>query len=339
VSLPAWTERAYRRAMDALRDGRLPHALLVSGPERLGKLELARALARRLLCSSPTAQDHACGNCRGCVLMRSGAHGDYTEITFELNDKGEPRSEITIDQIRRLGAQMVLTPQLGVNRVFVLHPADALNRSAFNALLKTLEEPPEGRYLILVSDHPFRLPATIRSRCQRLEVRVPPTEESLAWLAQQGHDAAASAKALDFARGHPGLALHELAQGTGALSREIAKDLVSISAGRESAVEVAQRWNDERIDARLSAAADAVAEFGLRHAQGAGAASRLARAGLSDADVRRMGNWFDLANRSRDQLRSTLRTDLLLIDLLRQWRQASAQGAKIPTVDHDQRRG
>ena len=99
---------------------------------------------------------------------------------------------------------MALTPQYGVAQVVIVDPADAINRSAANALLKTLEEPQPGRYLWLISSDPARLPQTIRSRCQRLEFKLPPQHEALAWLQQQGHSEASAREALDAARGHPG---------------------------------------------------------------------------------------------------------------------------------------
>src|SRR3546814_1588205 len=83
---------------------------------------------------------------------------------------------------------------------------DAVNYHAWNAILKTLEEPQPGRYLWLVVSNPARLPATIRSRCQRLDFPLPPRDEARAWLQAQGHAQKAADEALEAARGHPGLA-------------------------------------------------------------------------------------------------------------------------------------
>jgi DNA polymerase-3 subunit delta' len=125
----------------------------------------------------------------------------------------------------------------------IIDPAEAINHAASNALLKTLEEPVPGRYLWLVTAHPARLSATIRSRCQKLEFRLPPQEESLTWLRACGHAEAAAREALDAARGHPGLA-HEWLQGNGlAVRREVATDLAKLARGEAAVADTAQRWS------------------------------------------------------------------------------------------------
>lgn len=328
-----WQRRAFDLAMQAHAQGRLPHALLLCGPARLGKRALGTALAQGLLCAT-TASLVACGQCRACTLFAAGTHPDYLEVSFELNDKGEPRSEITIDQMRALGAKLVLTPQFGQGLVVLLHPAEALNRSAFNALLKTLEEPLPGRYLILVSDQPFRLPATIRSRCQHLEVRLPSREEARDWLLASGVAAARADEALRANAGHPGLARRDLDEGGLELRALVVEDLVALAAGRERAAAVAQRWDEDRLPQRLRCAAEGVCEYAAVRLAASGAPSRLILAGLSeDIDPRALMQWFDEANRVHDLLRSPLRRDLLIGELLRRWQQACSQGAKMPVLD------
>ncbi len=326
-----WQQRAFDLAMQARAADRLPHALLICGPELLGKRELAAALAQRLLCTAAAPSARACNECRNCNLFLAGTHPDYYVITFELNDKGDPRSEITVDQMRALGSRLVLTPQLGGAQIALLHPAEALNRSAFNALLKTLEEPPPGRYLILVSDQPYRLPATIRSRCQRLEVRPPPREEARAWLIAQGSKATAVDEALDANEDHPGQARRDLLEDGLALRASVAKDLAALATGRERAAIVAQRWVEDRLPQRLRCAVEAVREYAASRASPAASAGRLVAAGLPPStDPRPLARWFDEANRVRDLLRTPLRQELMLGELLRAWRQACAQGVKIP---------
>lgn len=307
-----WQRRIYDQATAALDAGRLGHGLLFCGPAQLGKRAVAERLAQRLLCQQRGADGEPCGSCRSCHLLAAGTHPDFQVVSFVLNKEGTRlRTEIVIEQIRRLSEQMALTPQYGGAQIAIVDPADAINHSACNALLKTLEEPVPGRYLWLVSAHPARLPATIRSRCQRLEFRLPPQAESMAWLNTQGHSAAAAREALDAARGHPGLA-HDWLQGDGLkLRREVAADLAKLGRGEASAAEVAQRWvGDEEAGLRLRHAADlAVAEA----------------AGLTDpARARSLAAWFDQANRTRDLLRTTVRADLAVIELLLTWRGVEA---------------
>lgn len=307
-ALAPWQSRIYQQAAAALDAGRLGHGLLLCGPPQLGKRAVAERLARRMLCRERDAAGEPCGHCRSCRLLDAGAHPDYQLVSFVMNREGTRlRTEIVIEQIRRLSEQMALTPQYGGAQIVILDPADAINNAACNALLKTLEEPVPGRYLWLVSANPSRLPATIRSRCQRVEFRLPPRAEALAWLQASGHAEAQAREALDAARGHPGLA-DDWLRGEGmALRREIAADLQKLARGDAGVLETAQRWAGDEAAARLAHAADiAVAQ---------------ASECLTDpARARRLAAWFDRANRTRDLIRTTVRVDLAIVELLAAWK-------------------
>jgi DNA polymerase-3 subunit delta' len=331
-----WQQRAYARAAQAIDEGRLAHGLLICGPARLGKRAVAEALAQRLLCEARAPGAEPCGRCRGCTLYASRSqrdpletrpdgtlahpwgrpgHPDAVFVGHVFNDKASPpkmRSEIVIDQIREVSQGLSLTPQYGGAQVVLVDPADAVNHAACNALLKTLEEPQPGRYLWLVSAHPARLPATIRSRCQRLEFRLPGQAEALQWLQAQGHAGKPAAEALQAARGHPGLADAWLREGGMALRREVADDLQQLAGGRAGAVATAKRWTSgDDADLRLRFAADLALEQ--------------AGDGLTDPHRnRRLAAWFDAANRTRDLLRTTVRADLAVVELLLAWRDAAA---------------
>ena len=310
-----WQQRAYRHVASALDEERLGHGLLLCGPANLGKRAVAERLAQRLLCRDRGSDGEPCRHCRSCDLLRAGTHPDFSVVSFiPTKDGSKLRTEIVIEQIRELSERMTLTPQYGGAQIVILDPADAINRSAFNALLKTLEEPHPGRYLWLISAHPARLPATIRSRCQRIEFRLPPHDEALQWLAAQGHARSAADEALEAARGHPGLADAWL-RGEGlALRRQVASDLERVERGNAGALETAQAW-----------VADEYAELRLRHA----ADLALARAAaLTDPlRTRRLATWFDSANRTRDLLRTTVRADLAVTELLLAWRGETRTGS------------
>ena len=306
-----WQQRAYDQAVAALQAGRLGHGLLVCGPAGLGQRAVVERLARYVLCGGEPAPGD-----RNLQLIEAGTHPDLQLVSFIPTKAGDKlRTEIVIEQVRELSRKLSLTPQYGRAQVAIIDPADAVNRSAFNALLKTLEEPASGRYLWLLSAEPMRLPATIRSRCQRLEFRLPPRAEALAWLQAQGFPEKSAAEALDFARGHPGLA-NEWLQGEGlALRRQVAGDLDKLERGEAGAVETAQQWTaDEHADLRLRHAADL-------------ALARAADPGLTDpAGLHKLAGWFDAANRTRDLLRTTVRGDLAVAELLLRWR-GPAKGA------------
>lgn len=304
--LAPWQQRAYDGAVSWLDSGRMGHALLLCGPERLGKHSVAQALARHVL---------GCGHdARARALFDAGTHPDYSQIGFiPTRDGTRLRTEIVIEQIRELSEKLALTPQYGTAKVVVVDPADAINHAACNALLKTLEEPQPGRYLWLLAANPMRLPATIRSRCQRLEFRLPARDEALAWLQARGHDTDAARDALTAARGHPGLADAWLAEGGMALRAQVARTLDEVGRGTVAASEAARAWTaDEHAALRLRHAADIVA----------GQAADLTDPGRT----RRLAAWFDAANRTRDLLRSTVRADLAVTALLLQWRQAGGAG-------------
>jgi len=305
--LAPWQQRVHDQALAALEGGRMGHALLFCGPAMLGKRRVAERLAGHLL---------GCGrDARAARLFAAGTHPDFSAVGFiPTRDGSRLRTELVIEQVRELSERFSLTPQYGDTRVALVDPADALNNAAGNALLKTLEEPQPGRYLWLVTASPMRLPATIRSRCQRLEFRLPPRDEALAWLCGQGHDDKAAAEALDAARGHPGLAASWMRDGGMELRREVAADLGALARGELAPSEAARRWTAEGANAplRLGHAADLV----------------VARAsGLTDPErTRRLAAWFDEANRTRDLLRTTVRADLAVAGLLLRWRELAAAG-------------
>ncbi len=319
----------------------LGHALLFCGPSRLGKLAVAERLANRLLCTDRTPLGDSCGACRSCRLFASrsqadpvesrpdgslafpagrSGHPDLLQISFAINDKArppKPRTEIVIDQVRRLSEQMTLSAQFSETKIAIIDPADAINHAGANALLKTLEEPVPGRHLWLVTAHPARLSATIRSRCQRIEFRLPPHAEALRWLEQSGHAPAAASEALEAARGHPGLAEEWLRSDAMSLRRQVAEDLDRVASGDMALVETAQRWAaDARVELRLGFAADlALAKAGD---------------GLTDPSrTRSLAEWFERANRARELLRTTVRADLVIVELLRAWRAGEARRVSV----------
>jgi DNA polymerase III subunit delta' len=177
-----WHKDSWDLVNRARRAGRVPHALLVTGPFGVGKRQLVERLAHSLLCSRPDEQGLACGKCRDCELLAAGTHADYNKVGPDPQSKSD---EIKVDAVRRLAESDGLTAHRGGYKVIVLDPAQNMNASSANSLLKTLEEPSPNTLLCLVCEQPGRLPATIRSRCQELKIPVPAEAEALAWLRGQ----------------------------------------------------------------------------------------------------------------------------------------------------------
>lgn len=138
--------------------GQLHHALLLTGPVGIGKLALARRLAAYLVCKS-VQQQLPCGRCKSCQLMSSGHHPDVWQLPVEGRSIG-------VDPIRALGQFMQGASQQGGVKLALISQAELMTEAAANALLKTLEEPPQNSFLILQSAHPAQLLPTILSRCQ-----------------------------------------------------------------------------------------------------------------------------------------------------------------------------
>ncbi len=191
--------------LQALRK-RPPQALLFKGIQGIGKLELALQFAHALLCHHPSEDGFACGTCPACHWLSQDSHPDFrlvqpdtltvappeieeVESTSEARPSKKPSKQITIDQIRGLSNFLSLSAHQGGRRVVVIHPAEAMNPNATNALLKNLEEPPPDLLFILVTHKPQLLLPTILSRCLSFPVTMPDVTLATQWLKQQGVNA------------------------------------------------------------------------------------------------------------------------------------------------------
>jgi len=199
VTVPPWPTLLpwQQEAAATLLAGRAtwPHALLLDGPRGIGKRTLAMNLAQALLCETPTATGFACGTCPSCGYTRAGQHPDLRLVepfTFEDDGTIKVLDGIPVEHTRALIRWAQVTSHRGRAKVAIVVPAEAMNASAANALLKTLEEPPPETYLLLVAHQPGRLPATIRSRCRQVPAPRATTVQAQAWLQAQGLANAAS---------------------------------------------------------------------------------------------------------------------------------------------------
>jgi DNA polymerase-3 subunit delta' len=158
-------ERVLNYLKAALRRGRLAHAYLFLGPEGVGKESVAKALAGALNCTAPLEDGDACGVCPSCKRLTAGTHPDF--LVIAPTSKGR-NPEILIDQIREFRRLTAYPPVAEGWRVALIKPAEALNDTAANSLLKTLEEPPPQHLLILTAGVEADLFPTVVSRCQKL---------------------------------------------------------------------------------------------------------------------------------------------------------------------------
>ncbi len=175
-----WLREPFAALAEAMASGRLPHAILIEGVDGVGKAALASRLSAALLCSEPDYGRRPCGKCKACRLFSADTHPDFRALEPEEGKQG-----IGIDQVRDLISALVLTGQLSTARVGLITPAHSMSRGAANSLLKTLEEPPAGTTIILLTSRPAALPATVRSRCQGIKVSSPSADVALDWLSRR----------------------------------------------------------------------------------------------------------------------------------------------------------
>ena len=199
-------ERAF---LSALERGRLHHAWLLVGPEGVGKATFAYRAARRLFGAAPAPEFGLLGAAPEdpvCRQIMARAHPDLLALQRDPED-GKARKGIPVDEARELPEFFSKTPAIAPYRVAIIDSADDLAPAAANAVLKTLEEPPERGVLFLISHAPGSLLPTLRSRCRRLRFAPPEAESAAAWVASKaGVSADEARRLLAMARGAPGRA-------------------------------------------------------------------------------------------------------------------------------------
>ncbi|WP_337995579.1 DNA polymerase III subunit delta' [Oleispirillum naphthae] len=266
-------DAAWNEVADAWASGRFAHAWMISGPRGIGKASFAYLLAKAILTAPPVEAGGLFGPAAPRPLARdldlahpalprieSGAHPDLiaVEIGWTDDKMTKRRTEIVVDDVRAVAAFLSKTPAEGGWRVVVVDAADEMNRSAANALLKSLEEPPKRSVLLLVAHNPGSLLPTIRSRCRRLTLaplgEAEMTEGLAGLLPEEG--AERRARLARMADGSLGEALM-LARGDGdALAAEIAALLrawprLELAAVSAFAARVAADEERYRLCARL----------------------------------------------------------------------------------------
>ncbi|MGA7748925.1 MAG: DNA polymerase III subunit delta' [Gallionella sp.] len=187
-----WQKNDWARLQELRK--RPAHGLLFKGAKGIGKLNLAINFAQSLLCQKPDESAFACGKCPSCHWFEQGTHPDYRllqpealSLDGEESESGKkPSKQVSVDQVRGLADFFGMSAHQGGRRVIVIHPAEAMNANAANALLKNLEEPPPGLLFILVSHKPQQLLPTILSRCLSFALPAPDGESATRWLAEQG---------------------------------------------------------------------------------------------------------------------------------------------------------
>jgi DNA polymerase-3 subunit delta' len=213
----------------------MPHSLLLLSAPGLGAEHLANWIAALALCESRAAKP--CGECASCGLLRAGNHPDYHLVRIE-----EDAQQIKVDQVRGLIQDLGLKSHRGGYKLGVIEGAEALNVNGANAFLKTLEEPTADTVLILIAKPANRLPATIASRCLRLNIPAPARVEAIEWLKANSTAAHDWESLLALCGGAPLLALQRQAVIDSGFEAEMRESMQQLANGSVDVSLVAERW-------------------------------------------------------------------------------------------------
>ena len=292
--------------LDRAKQNRLPHAVMLAGPEGTGKRAAAAWIASQYLVPDPLSQLPQ-------YPFEWLEHADFRRISIP-----EDKKTIGIEQIRGLVADLGLTSYEGRGKVAVIEPANEMTVNAANSLLKTLEEPPGNTLLILVTDRIGKLPATIFSRCQRIDFAAPQEAVGLNWL-DRVQPGAGWVNALRAAGGAPIGAIR--AQDELETSEGLGRDLQVLGGGRGSAVETAARWAKLDPALVLNFLSQQVKLAVLAINSGREHAAGLA---IDDSVLRRMDSrnlfcYLDIINRLRGQPAGSWNVQLTFEGLLIDW--------------------
>lgn len=239
-ALYPWQMNLWQQLCQQLRTNRLPHAILVSGVKGLAKNRFAEHVVASVLCLNRHEDQSACGSCHSCQLLYAGSHPDHIEIRPE-----EAGKQIKIEQIRSLRDKQQLTPSVSKWKTIVISPADKMNVSSSNSLLKLLEEPQHNTVLILISGHLEKLPITIKSRCQNYHLTTPISSDALDWLAHNTEHKSDNLKLtslLQLAKGAPLTVINMLNEGMTEQYLQVEQDFNLILKNQANPITMTAAW-------------------------------------------------------------------------------------------------
>lgn len=221
-----WLRPPFEQLVTSYQAGRGHHALLLQALPGMGGDALLYALCRYLMCRQPEGHK-SCGYCHSCQLMQAGTHPDYYTLVPE---KG--KSALGIDAVRDVNEKLYERSRLGGAKVVWISDAALLTDAAANALLKTLEEPPENTWFFLACQEPARLLATLRSRCRLYHLAPPAESYGLAWLEREVTlEQNALLAALRLSANAPAAALELLEESRWAARQQLIQTLANVLTG------------------------------------------------------------------------------------------------------------
>jgi DNA polymerase-3 subunit delta' len=230
-----WHQKTWDKFAEARSRKHLPHALLITGEEGIGKKAFAQKLLKSLLCFKPI-NNQPCHQCNGCKTYESGSNPDFMAIQI-----AEDKKQISVDQIRELSKFITLSRSFEAYRVILLQPVEAMNNNAANSLLKSLEEPADNTIIILLATYLNQLLPTIKSRCQLLTLPKPTSSQASDWLQANYPEIKDVETRLDLSFGRPLLVLASNDEGVNQAA-EFAGDILQVLEEKKSITEAAKIW-------------------------------------------------------------------------------------------------
>lgn len=271
---------AKREFLAAAQSGRLHHGWLLRGPRGVGKARLALQFAMHLLGRGDGSLSATETSPVGKLIV-AGSHPDLRVIRRPVDDAGKQKAEIPVDSVRELSEFFSLRPAMGGWRIAIIDALDELNRFGSNAILKTLEEPPNKAVLFLISHGEQLLLPTIRSRCHEVRLGALGEAETMSALIQSGRSSGEAEQMARLAPGRPGRAVQLEGDDAAAAANAAVEALRGLGNGDGRALHVSLQQSG-RSDTTLAAALEA-----LRHS--------LQTRARRELDPLAAGGWADAA--------------------------------------------
>ncbi|HOA30721.1 MAG: ATP-binding protein [Clostridia bacterium] len=240
----AGQDKVKRTLLDIAESGRIGHAYLFVGPEGIGRKSIAKRFAQLVMCMGETTnRGEVCGVCTSCKL-----HGSDTNPDYKIISEPEGKNAIGIDAIREIQESMTRAPLYGRRSFYVINNAEKMTVQAQNALLKTLEEPPEYVVLVLVCQNVSLLLETVKSRLSRMDFSRNTDEEIGEIFKRNGVES--NDMIYSYADGIPGRALSLIDSDVEVLRKDIINSVVKVTSGgvaeRKQAMKVIEGYQDKR---------------------------------------------------------------------------------------------